>query len=140
VSFWSAYALKLALIALLLAGLYALAGLLRRARFFDGGDSRLVTVVESVMLSPHLWVHVVKVGTRYLCVGGSEAAIAMLAELTPGEVAARRASASRSRRSARSCCRAVRECRFHDRLPRSSPSVPNSRSESDSNGELSVSR
>jgi flagellar biogenesis protein FliO len=92
VSFWQGYALKLALIALLLAGLFALTRLLRGARFFDGGGSRLVTVVESVMLSPHLWVHVVKVGTRYLCVGGGEGAIAMLTELTPEEVATRHAS------------------------------------------------
>jgi flagellar biogenesis protein FliO len=99
VNFWAAYALKLALIALLLAGLYALGRLLRRARLIDGAGSRVVTVVESVMLSPHLWVHVVKVGTRYLCVGGGEGAIATLAELTPEEMASRRGSATPSRSS-----------------------------------------
>jgi flagellar biogenesis protein FliO len=99
VNFWAAYALKLALVALLLGGLYALGRLLRRARLIDCNGSRVVTVVESVMLSPHLWVHVVRVGTRYLCVGGGEGAVATLAELTPEEVAGRRGSASTSRSS-----------------------------------------
>lgn len=85
-SFWGAYALKLASVALLLAGLYALARALRRLRLRDGG-SRLVAVVESTMLSPHLSVHVVRIGTRYFCVGGGDdAGLATLAELTPEEV------------------------------------------------------
>jgi flagellar biogenesis protein FliO len=86
VNFWTAYAMKLTMVALLLAGLFVLARLLRRARFGIGAGSHLVTVVESAMLSPHLWVHVVKVGTRYLCVGGGERGVTPLAELTPEEI------------------------------------------------------
>ncbi len=86
-NFWAAYTLKLALVALLLAGVYALARLLHRARFGAAAGSRLVTVLESTMLSPHLCVHVVKVGTRYLCVGAGERGIAPLAELSSEEIA-----------------------------------------------------
>lgn len=85
-NFWAAYALKLLVVALLLAGLYALGRLLRRARFSGVSGLRSVTVVESAMLSPQLWIHVVKVGRRYFFLGAGQGGIATLAELAPEEI------------------------------------------------------
>jgi flagellar biogenesis protein FliO len=85
-SFWAGYALKLGIVALALVALSLLARRLRRARLTAGAGNRFFTVIESTMLTPHLSIHVVKVGGRYLCVGGGGAGISTLAELAAEEV------------------------------------------------------
>lgn len=85
-NFWPGYALKLTIAALVLAGLCVLARRLGRARLLACANYRFVTVLESTMLSQQLSLHVVKVGTRYLFVGGGNAGVATLAELAPHEV------------------------------------------------------
>lgn len=93
-NFWATYTLKLTLVALLLAGLYAVGRLLRRRRFGGGNGSRSVTVVDLAMLSPRLCVYVVKVGTRHFFLGGGESSVTTLAELAPEEIDARPSSGS----------------------------------------------
>lgn len=80
----------------MLAGSYAVARAFIKARVFVRGNRRLVTVLESTMLSQHSALHVVKIGTRYLLVGGSEASISALAEFSAQEMEAWLALNSRS--------------------------------------------
>lgn len=84
--FWTNYFLALAIVALMLGGLYIVMRGLARGRVFASADRRLVTVIESTMLSQHVLVHVVKVGGRYLLIGGSNGNVSTLAELAPDEV------------------------------------------------------
>lgn len=81
-SFWAAYAIKLAVVAAVLAALYALARFLRRASVLRG-PRRRVEVVESTMLAPNVALHVIRVGERYLLLGSG--GLNKLAELEPGE-------------------------------------------------------
>ncbi|HEY1977333.1 MAG TPA: flagellar biosynthetic protein FliO [Candidatus Baltobacteraceae bacterium] len=83
-SFWVNYFLALTIVALMLGGLYIIVRSLARGRVFASANRRMVTVLESTMLSQHASVHVVKVGQRYLLVGGSSGNVSMLAEL-PGD-------------------------------------------------------
>jgi flagellar biogenesis protein FliO len=76
--FWAAYLVKLSIVGVLLTGLYVLARRLR-AVVVRGGH-RYVDVVESTMLSPHAAVHLLRVGSSYLLVGGGTAGLAKLAE------------------------------------------------------------
>ena len=92
-SFWTNYALALATVALMLAGLHMLARRIARGRSFGSANRRLVTVIESTMLSQHASVHVVKVGARYLVIGAANAALSTLAEIECPSTAALRASA-----------------------------------------------
>lgn len=85
-SFWEAYAVKLLILGLMLAALYALARRLKAVRFFARGADRYVTVIESTMLSPHAAVHLLRVGRRYLLIGGGSAGLIKLAELSDGEL------------------------------------------------------
>lgn len=94
-SFWTSYALALATVAMMLAGLYTIARIVK-GRGFAGANRRLVTVLESTMLSQRSAVHVIKVGTRYLLVGGSDASISALAEFSAQEVEGWLAPNSRS--------------------------------------------
>ena len=89
-SFWAAYAAKLAVVGLVLAALYAVARKLRRLTPLANGRERYLSVVEARMLSQSAAVYVLKVGTRYVLVGSSNAGIATLAELTDGELSAKR--------------------------------------------------
>jgi flagellar biogenesis protein FliO len=82
--FWLNYFLALTIVALMLGGLYIIVRGLARGRVFASADRRMVTVLESTMLSQHASVHVVKVGSRYLLVGGSNGNVSMLTEL-PGD-------------------------------------------------------
>jgi flagellar biogenesis protein FliO len=75
-------------VALMLAGLYAMLRGMLRGRVLAAVDRRLVTVLESTMLSQQSAVHVVKVGAKYLLVGGGSGSISTLAELPPQEVEA----------------------------------------------------
>jgi hypothetical protein len=89
-SFWEAYAVKLLLVGAVLASLYALARRLRGTKFFTRSFDRHVIVIESTMLSQHAAVHLLRIGTRYLLVGGGNAGIVKIAEFSAGELDARR--------------------------------------------------
>jgi flagellar biogenesis protein FliO len=87
-SFWINYFLALTIVALMLAGLYIIVRSLARGRVFASANRRMVTVLESTMLSQHSSVHVLKVGERYMLVGGSNGNVSMLAELPGNDVEA----------------------------------------------------
>ena len=78
--FWKNYALALATVTLVLVVLQLFARRLACSRAF-GSANRLVAVVESIALSQHASVHVVKAGSRYFLVGVSTGAISALAEI-----------------------------------------------------------
>jgi flagellar biogenesis protein FliO len=84
-SFWVSYLLKLGVVALLLVALYAAARALRRMRLFASSADRSITVIESVALSPHVAVYLLRVGTRCFLIGTAGAALATLAELEPAK-------------------------------------------------------
>ncbi|HKE36495.1 MAG TPA: flagellar biosynthetic protein FliO [Candidatus Baltobacteraceae bacterium] len=86
--FWLNYFLALTIVALMLGGLYIIVRGLARGRVFASANRRMVTVLESTALSQHSSVHVVKVGQRYLLVGGSNGNVSMLAELPNEDVEA----------------------------------------------------
>jgi flagellar biogenesis protein FliO len=85
-SFWLNYVLALLVVALMLGGLYAVVRGLARGRILASADRRLVTVLESTMLSQHAALHVVKVGTKYYLIGGGQGHVTSLVELPPEEV------------------------------------------------------
>jgi flagellar biogenesis protein FliO len=82
--FRSLYALLV--IGVLLGGLWYFSRLQGRSRITGGPGKRLITVLETAFLSQHTTVHVVKVGSRYLLVGGGSQSPALLAELSEAEV------------------------------------------------------
>ena len=84
--FWINYFLALAIVALMLGGLYIVARGLARGRIFASASRRMVTVLESTVLSQHVHVYVVKIGARYLLLGASNGSVSTLAELGPEEV------------------------------------------------------
>jgi flagellar biogenesis protein FliO len=85
--FWFNYAVALLVVALMLLGLWVVARGLSRGRIFASASRRMVTVLESTMLSQHVAVHVVKVGERYFLLGGSNnGTVSTLSELPPDEV------------------------------------------------------
>jgi flagellar biogenesis protein FliO len=85
--FWLNYFLALFVIGLMLLGLWVLVRGLQRGRIFASASRRMVTVLESTMLAQHVTVHVVKVGEKYLLLGGGQnGTLALLAELPPDEV------------------------------------------------------
>ena len=86
--FWVNYFLALTIVALMLGGLYIIVRGLARGRVFASANRRMVTVLESTMLSQHASVHVVKVGGRYMLVGGSNGSVSMLTELPAEDVEA----------------------------------------------------
>src|ERR1700756_3257386 len=87
-NFWFNYFIALVVVALLLTGLYAIVRGLARGRVLVSADRRLVTVLESTVLSQHAAVHAVKAGSRYLLVGATNGSLATLAELPREEVEA----------------------------------------------------
>jgi|SRR5579872_1591090 len=84
--FWFTYLPGLVAVALLLVGLYAVVRGLSRGRVLLSANRRLLTVVESTMLSQHAAVHVIKAGSRYFVVGGGNGGLTTLAELPSDEV------------------------------------------------------
>lgn len=80
-SFWVGYVEKLAIVALVLVGFYAVAWRLRQVRPFARSD-RCMNVLDSMMLSQHAALYVVRVGTRYFLIGGSASGVRRLSELT----------------------------------------------------------
>jgi flagellar biogenesis protein FliO len=87
-SFWLSYAFALVVVALLLGGLYAVVRGLARGRILVSADRRLVTVIESTVLSQHSALHVIKVGARYFLIGGGQGHVTSIVELPPEEVEA----------------------------------------------------
>jgi flagellar biogenesis protein FliO len=79
-AFWALYAEKLAIVALLLAGLYFAARSLRATRAFARSRNGL-RVVGSVMLTPQAALHVVEVDARRFLIGTGT--VRALAELEP---------------------------------------------------------
>lgn len=88
-SFWTAYLVKLAITAVVLAALYLAGRRLRAMRPFSG-RGRCLTVVETTALSPHAALHVVEIGSRRFLLGSAAGGISSLAELTEAESEARR--------------------------------------------------
>ncbi len=85
--FWLQYFVALVVVALMLGGLYAVTRGLARSRVLSSADRRLVTVLESTVLTQHSAVHVVKAGTRYLLLGASNnGGVSALGELPAVEV------------------------------------------------------
>lgn len=94
--FWTQYVLALAVVGLMLFGLYAIVRGLTRGRVLSAGDKRLVGVIDSIALSQNTTVHVVKAGSKYLIVGGGSGHVSTLGELDPSEVDAWVASQKRA--------------------------------------------
>ena len=69
----------------MLGGLYAVVRGLARGRVIASAERRLLTVLESTMLSQHAAVHVVKVGKRYVMIGASNGNVSMLGDLPSDE-------------------------------------------------------
>jgi flagellar biogenesis protein FliO len=84
-SFWAGYFEKLAILGLALAALYMIARRLRQSRFFAPAG-RCVRLVESMMLSQHAALYVVRVGTRYFLIGSTASVVSTLAELKEAEI------------------------------------------------------
>lgn len=78
--FWEGYVLKLFVVALLLAAIYAIGAKVRR-RTILGGGGRWIRVIEAAMLSQHAAIYVVSVGGRYFLLGAGSGGVARLAEL-----------------------------------------------------------
>lgn len=85
-SFWGPYLAKLGVLGALLFGLYAIAQRLKAA--FVRSGRRYVDVIESTMLSQHAAVHLLRVGSSYLLVGGGAAGLSKLAEFSTSELGA----------------------------------------------------
>ncbi|MGH7661504.1 MAG: flagellar biosynthetic protein FliO [Vulcanimicrobiaceae bacterium] len=83
---WFRAASALALVALLLYGLFWAVRLLSQGRMLALGQNRLVSVVESSVLSQHASVHVVRIGRRYYLVGAGSGTVALISELPAEEV------------------------------------------------------
>ncbi len=84
--FWLQYLLALVVVALMLGGLYAVVRGLARGRLIASADRRLVSVLESTVLSQHAAVHVVKAGGKYLLLGATNGGVTTLGELPAEEV------------------------------------------------------
>ena len=76
----------LALVALLLYGLYWVVRFLAQGRMLTLGRARLVSVVESTFLAQNTSVHVVKIGSRFYLVGASSGHVSLIAELSADDV------------------------------------------------------
>ena len=85
-SVWIRAITALALVALLLYGMFWALRFLSQGRLVALGRSRLAVVVESTFLSQNTAVHVVKVARRYYLVGASNGHVALITELPADEV------------------------------------------------------
>lgn len=88
-SFWAGYLEKLGIVALLLLALYVVASRLRQTRLF-ARSGRSLTLLESMMLSQHAALYIVRVGSRYFLIGSAAGGICALAELAESDAAALR--------------------------------------------------
>lgn len=87
-SLWVNYLEKLAIVAFVLAALYFAARRLGQMRLF-ARSGRCLRLLESMMLSQHAALYVVKVGSRYFLLGSAAGGVWALAELVEGELSAR---------------------------------------------------
>jgi flagellar biogenesis protein FliO len=85
-SVWIRAITALALVALLLYGMFWILRFLSQGRLAAIGRSRLISVVESTFLSQNTAVHVVKIARRYYLVGASHGHVALISELPAEEV------------------------------------------------------
>jgi len=76
----------LAIIGLLLGVSWWLAQWFKRKRLTRIGSNRLVTVLESTMLSPQVALHVVKIASRCWLVGSSTTMVSAITELPTNEI------------------------------------------------------
>ena len=80
--FWTAYAVKLGVLALVLGALYAIARRLRHAGLFRRDARRCIDVVETAMLTPQVSLHLVRVGKRHVLVGATSSSARSLVRWT----------------------------------------------------------
>lgn len=80
------YILALAVVALMLFGLYTVVRTLGRGRIVASADKRLVSVIESTFLAQNTTLHVVKAGERYLLIGGGSGHVNTLAEMDAAQI------------------------------------------------------
>jgi flagellar biogenesis protein FliO len=80
-----AYAVRLGVVAVMLAALYVIARKLRGMKLFARAG-RCLELLESVMISQHVALHVVRVGARYFLIGTSTERVSRLAELAESEL------------------------------------------------------
>ncbi|HEY1867211.1 MAG TPA: flagellar biosynthetic protein FliO [Candidatus Cybelea sp.] len=83
-AFWGTYAVRLAILALVLCAMYAVARCLRDTKLF-ARHGRRVDVLESAMLSQQAALHLVRVDARYFLIGSAAAGVTPIAELLPPE-------------------------------------------------------
>jgi flagellar protein FliO/FliZ len=83
-AFWAGYVEKLAIVAFILVALYVLARRLGESRLF-ARPGRCVRLVESLVLSQHAALHVVRAGSRYFLIGSAAGGVTTLAELARSE-------------------------------------------------------
>ncbi len=84
-SFWPVYFEKLAIVAVVLGALYLIARRLAQTRLFTRSGRRM-TVLESMILSQHAALYVVRVGSRSFLIGTGVRVLADLAEADAAEV------------------------------------------------------
>jgi flagellar biogenesis protein FliO len=85
-SFWLQYILALVVVGLMLGGLYVVVRGLSRSRVLLSSSNRLITVLETTMLSQHSSCHVIKAGSHYYLIGVSNGHVSTLGELPADEV------------------------------------------------------
>lgn len=86
-AFLGNYLLALAVVALLLFGLYSVVRALSRGRVLSSTDRRLVSVVESTFVAQNTTLHIVKIGSKYYAVGGGSGHLSVLCEVPAEDVA-----------------------------------------------------
>ena len=85
-SFWAQYCVKLAILGVVLALLYAAARALKRSALLRRGAPQYVELIESTALSPQTAVHLLRVGRRYVLVGSGSTGLSKLADITDEEL------------------------------------------------------
>jgi flagellar protein FliO/FliZ len=88
---WVEYLEKLAIVAFVLGALYFAARRLGGTRLF-ARSGRCLRLLESMMLSQHAALYIVKVGSRYFLLGSAAGGVRALAELAEAELSAPRES------------------------------------------------
>jgi flagellar biogenesis protein FliO len=83
VNFWANYLIALAIVAAVLSVL-AYAGRRIAQAPHRSGIARIVTVVESTVLSQHAGLHVVRVGERHILIGVTASSVSTLAIIDGG--------------------------------------------------------
>lgn len=82
IDFWTAYAVKLGALALVLTALYGIGRRLRNAPFLRSRRHRFVAVVETTALTPQVSLHVLRAGKHHLLVSAGSNGARTLAHWT----------------------------------------------------------